>query len=154
MSVHTDPDAVVNLTGGDDDILDLSGVPEDRGGFAPIPAGKYQAVCDSVEYGTSASSGNKMLTWKFVVDYEGQARYFWHYTPFGEKSLPKLRSTIVAVNPEVDLSHFHPRNDLIHFQGRGATLVIGVKKYQEEMRNEVKKVMPPEGDGLSFLDEL
>src|SRR5207344_1995558 len=107
----------------------LSGVPDDSGGFTPVPAGKYDAIVDSVEYGLSKNK-NRMLTWKFAIENEGQRRVLWYHTPFTEKTLPRLKSTLVAVNPDLNLSAFHPRNDLPLLIGQPCQIVVAVKTYE------------------------
>lgn len=136
--------------------VDLSGT---QGSFDVIPAARYQAKLTDAEVreaGPNAKhEGSEYINWEFTVsegDHEG--RKLWNNTPwshgscdcndwksgslFGLKAI--LKSSGIWTDEELDSDEFDFEiNDVI---GSDFTLVVGIKQYQGDDQNEVKKVKP------------
>lgn len=151
-----DPDASLNLTAGDDDLFDLSGVDEKAAKFQPMPTGDYPAIVESAEKGISKNSGKQMITWKYKIQHPQYAnRTLYHHTPLEPaEQLPRLKAVLMALaGNDMDLSQFRPGRDLMSLVGRRAILKVTTSTYQGEIRNNVKEVMPyrESGGGDGFL---
>lgn len=124
-------------------VLDLSGVDEKAGGFECLPKGKYEAVVDDVEFGTS-KAGAPMLTWKFqLTDVEPKRKMFFYNVlnkPFG---ISALKKTLVNLGVEVDMGSFNPQTfaDQGEAIGMPIQLDLGIQKYEGENRNTVKDTL-------------
>jgi hypothetical protein len=133
----------------EDITLNLTGVNENQT-YKPIPPGTYDAIVFDSQFGRSNRSNNPMITWQFaVVGGEHENRKLYQHTVITEQGLPRLKKLLLRLAPEMDLSQFNPRTDPQKLVGRPCRIVVGVRPYQGEIRNEVKDVQPaPQG---SFL---
>lgn len=132
-------------------VFDLSGVEENKG-FEVIPKGTYDAVVDELDFGES-KAGNPMITIKYALtspEYENRVIFdYWVLQGNGaEFGQGKLKKFLVRVCPDVDISHFNPKNfaDTGAAVGRQCRLTLGIQtqkqgEYKGEKRNTVKDVL-------------
>lgn len=144
----------VNYSGSDENlVLDLTDVNENAG-FEAIPAGTYDAIVDSVEFGDS-SAGNPMITWKFKLTEEpyGNRTVFYHTVLNTDLGKANLKKTLVRVCPDINLAEFNPGKFCNEGEPLGLPCKIKLKiqLYKGEKRNQVKEVLAGEAAG-GFLD--
>lgn len=136
--------------------VDLSGT---QGSFDVLPAGRYLSKLTDAEVRTAGPNakheGSEYINWEFtVIDGEFEDRKLWNNTPwshgscdcgdwksgslFGLKAI--LKSSGIWDDEELDSPEFDfEMNDVI---GADFTLVVGVRQYQGDDQNDVKKVKP------------
>jgi hypothetical protein len=140
-------------------VFDLSGVEENKG-FEIIPKGTYDAIVDELDFGES-KAGNPMVTVKYSLtgpEYENRVLFdYWVLEGDGKDfGLAKLKKFLVRICPDVDITHFKPKNfaDSGVAVGRSCRVSLGIQtqkqgEYKGEKRNTVKDVLAPEAN--SFL---
>jgi hypothetical protein len=141
--------------GGGALVVDFSTVP-DQADFPVTPKGIYPALVDDVTYGFSQSSGNPMWTWIFELTPEADAivegaagRKFYFHTPFVENMLPRVKKVLARIAPEllegpIDPEQVANEGTLV---GRACKIRLDIKQYEGKPRNNVRDVLPPDGDG-------
>ena len=151
----------VETEGGDGLVIDLSETTEGAG-FEAVPVGVYDVFVESLEFGASQRSGNKMWTWTFQVEGDGEFRNrkFFYHTTFNEGGLPRLKRCLARIQgidgslEHLLTSRFNPQKvaDEGILLGARCRIRVGKRKYEGEWRNDVKDVLPPaahaEGDGF------
>jgi len=140
---------------GENLVLNLTDVSEEKPRFEAMPAGVYNCIIDNVEYSISQAD-NPMLTFTFrVVDEEYDGRLLFYHTVLNKESgLSRLKRLLVRVCPDIDLSHFDPAAfaDTGDALGLPLKVKVRVRSYKGERRNEVTDVLPPDEDANAFLD--
>lgn len=136
---------------GDNLVLDLSSVDESKTGFEAMPKGDYECIVDDCEFGTSQKSGNPMLTWKFKVvegDFANRVLFF-HNVLNKQFGLALLKKALIAIGSEADLAGFNPQKfaDEGDAIGLPIRVTVGIQKYQDEKRNNVKDVSASQESG-------
>lgn len=136
-------------------MIDMSDVPDDAGGFEVLPRGIYDVIVDDVTYGISQRSGNPMWTWVFELesgDYKNRKLFF--HTVLTPAQLPRAKKILTFMMPELLASPFSPEqvaNEGI-LLGKRARCRIDIRKYEGEDRNNVRDVLPPNADtGEGFM---
>ena len=146
---HQDAEAAAGI-GGDDlenDVFDLSDV-EAVAGRELIPAGVYDAYVQSAEYGTSARSGNRMITWDMLLrlpdSQEYTFRQFYH-TTFDAKSVGRTKHAInVVLNGDVDWSKTKPTDIADRLGGTYCRVKVRQQNSPEYGKSmSIQEVLPP-----------
>jgi len=149
--------------------FDLTDVYESDGGLEALPRGNYAAEIDETEYSES-SNGNPMITCRYnVIDGEFEDRKLWDRMVLTEKALPvlkkKLRVTMEAqglnsqfkkLMKKLDEDKFADLAESGDLIGAQVLLTVGVRTYEGEKRNDIKRVAAledmEEGDD-DFMDD-
>lgn len=134
-------------------VMDLTDVNE-KAGFEAIPAGVYDAIVDSAEFGDS-SKGSPMITWKFKLTdptYNNRG-VFYHTVLNTDLGKANLKKTLMRVCPDLDLGNFSPSKFCNEGEALGlpCRVKLKIQMYQGEKRNSVQEVLAAEASG-SFLD--
>ena len=139
---------------GEGNVVDLSGVSE-RGNFAAIPRGNYPVVVSELTYDTSQRSGNKMWTWILEIESgEYAGRKLYYHTVFVAESLPRVKQALMRIQledgsdyaKELAGSSFDPGQiaDEGRLVGGRFSARVDQRKYEGEMRNNVKALYAPQ----------
>lgn len=144
------------FSNSDDDVIDMSGVDENAGGFQVIPRGTYDAIVDDVVHGVSQRSGNKMWTWTLEVttpEFAGRKLFF--HSVLTPEQLPRLKKILTRIAPELLEGPFNAREIAEQgvLSGKQLRVRVDVRKYEGQDRNNVKDILPPSDDNgeSSFL---
>jgi hypothetical protein len=132
------------------DVINLNEVG-DSPNYEPVPPGTYPAVLEDAEFRMSQSSGNPMITWQFAVkDGEYARRKFFLHTVLNHPvGLQRIKRLVVVLDPNFDLTAFHPKTSPQTLVGASCRLRVVVRKQGGEARNDVADVLPYEAE--SFL---
>lgn len=123
--------------------VDFSGV--DSSGFDPIPSGTYVAKVTDGELRESGPNsknpGSQYINWEFTIqEGEYQGRKQWLNTSLLPQALFGLKGLLAATGKfDVDGDLDFDIEDVI---GSDVAIVVKTKTYDDELRNEVKKVKP------------
>lgn len=139
----------VGFEGGDDDVIDMSGVAEDS--FEVLPKGTYNIIVDEAE-AKKSSSGNPMFSLTLIVedgDYEGR-KLFTHVV-FSPKTMGMAKRTMNRLGlTELTEGQIRVNQETAEqFIGKRARAVVDIRKYEGEDSNNVKKILPAETGGSS-----
>lgn len=123
--------------------------------FEAIPSGKYAAVVFTSTVKAAGDEakypGNDYIQWEFNITEEGYSnRKQWYNTPL--VTTPKAQENRVKIlgmlkgflkgcgftTEELDADDFELDPETVY--GREVTLVVGIRQYQGEDRNNVKRV--------------
>lgn len=122
--------------------------------LAPVPAGDYEAVLTEFNIVESAKSSGKpyvAVTFKVTGPDEFKGRNLWKNYSLQSQALWGLKRDLVAMG--VDPDSFGEDDDIgdimTDAKGRACVLEVGLRPYNGEDRNEVKRVKEP-GLGLGF----
>ena len=126
--------------------------------FEPLPPNRYPSSCVQCEYGRTKEKQKPCLKWQFQVHVEGDDGKNHNRTVFMTDVLDadgfgRVKSHLIAVNPDFDLVHFTPRTCGLEMVGRDCVLRLGIGKPfgdPPHRNNEVKEVMPAVNE-LAFL---
>lgn len=137
-------------------VVDLSGIDEDVK-FEVIPRGKYPGVVSAVSFEFSQSSGNPMFSWELEIESgEYKGRKLFYHTVFkgAQGALARTKRTLKIVAPNLVDAQFDPQEvaDEGSLLGARVTIVVDIKPYQGEKRNNVKDLLPPTEGGEDFLE--
>jgi hypothetical protein len=146
---------------GDGNIVDLSGVSE-KGSFQAIPRGKYPVTVVGLEYGISQSKGNRMWTWQLEIESgEYQGRKLFYHTVFSDGGISRVKQALLRIQLEdgsdyakqLANSSFNPEKvaDEGRLVGGRFTADVVQRKYEGEMRNNVRQLFVPSNDQEGFL---
>ncbi len=140
------------ISGSGSLVLDLEHA--EAPGFEVLPNGVYDAVVDDLTFGDS-SNGNPMVTvvWRLTGDEYKNRKLYDFYTLNNTFGVSRIKSFLVNVVPEQPLSAFSPErfaNDGMAL-GRNARIRVATRRYQGEMRNNVKEVLPAAQGGTNGL---
>jgi len=144
-------DAIM-FEGDEDDVeglvVDLSGVDENTGEYAPIPRGIYPVVLHDLTYDISQRSGNPMWTWVWEVEEgEYQGRRLWYHTTFTPEGIPRVKQALKCIGAAHLLQgQFKPADIAAEGEllGSRARVRVDVRTYEGQKRNNVRAIMPPE----------
>lgn len=128
--------------GDDSVVIDMTSVEGQS--FELVPAGKYNAMIDTLEYKLSKSAGKPM--WAVVLqitDGPYAGRKLFANLSFSEKALPGTKASIQRFAPETLTTAFNPKKiadsgDLI---GRLVQVKTKVETYEGEPRTKVGQIM-------------
>lgn len=138
-------------TEGESLVVDLNDVEDSS--FEPMPKGMYECVIDSLDFVYSQNSGNPMWTWVLEVqDGEFAGRKLFFHTVFKGAGLPITKKAISRVAPELLEAPFDPQEvaDSGTMIGKPLRARVDVRKYEGEMRNNVKELFAASEGGDSF----
>jgi len=146
---------------GEGKVVDLSGVSEE-GTFSAIPRGTYQVTVDNLSYDISQRSGNPMWTWTLeVCEGEYTGRKLFYHTVFAENGLTRVKQALMRIQledgsdyaKELANSAFDPEKvaDEGRLLGGRFTARVDTRKYEGQMRNNVKGVFVPQAGESGFL---
>lgn len=122
-----------------------------QGGFATVPAGTYSAVVYEIEQKT-AQNGNPYLNWQFkIMGGDNDGRIVFDITSLQPQALWKLKSTLKALDPDMDLNGMCDL-DTDELLGKECTITIAHEMYNNEPQARVKKVAP--ASNASSSDDL
>jgi len=118
--------------------IDFTDVSDD---FTPLPVGQYQAAIFGIERKEGQDSGKPYLAWTFKIqDEEHKGRQLFLNTSLQPNALWRLKQILTAFySPEELGGHFDL--DVGDLQGRLCTLVVGMKVYEGQDRNDVVNVL-------------
>lgn len=118
----------------------------DEASFDPIPAGIYRVtVADASMTETGENSkvpGSPMMTLELrVAGGEYEDKPVWHNMVFSEKTLPFVKRDLRALGfTDDELGEFDPHEACPDIEGRECDAVVGVRKYQGEDTNNVRRL--------------
>lgn len=143
-----------STVGAEGMVFNLSDVDEKGSGFACMPKGNYEAICDDVEFGES-KKGNPMMTFKFkITEGEFEKRVLFLHATLNQKfGLATLKKTIINLGMDVDWAHFNAQEFADEGDAIGLPIIlnVGIQKYEGEKRNNIKDTKPSQ-EGNGFLD--
>ncbi len=158
----TDETQGAGFEGGEGDdkgfVVDMSGVDE-SGTYELLPRGKYAATVSNLTFDYSQSGGNPMWTWELELvgdadnDYAG--RKFYYHTTFTEKGMSRVKRALIRVG-EVELANDPAMNpqevaDSGVLIGKDCVALLGTQRYEQQMRNNVKDLLPASEAGGEFV---
>lgn len=149
--------ALFEGTGEEGMIIDLSGTDENASSFVVIPKGIYDAVIDECNYSLSQRSNNPMWTWILELeesagDFKGRKVFF--HLPFTANMLPRIKKVLNRVAPDLAATKFNPKEvaDQGTLSGVRCKVRLDQRRYEGEMRNNVRDILPPgQEGGTDFL---
>lgn len=154
-ALFEDQDADEETYEDDDDddfsaVMDISEAEEPV--FEVMPPGTYDALIEDIEAGRS-SKGNKMLTWRVTVqDQKGKDRTLYFYTMLTPDGIGRTKKTIRRVAPDYDLTQFVPANIGEELSGMACRVVLRIRPYQGQKRNNVTDLLAPSPEQFSDND--
>lgn len=127
-----------------------------QGGFAPLPAGKYEVFIESGQAKVTAK-GSPMINWKLNVrgDVEGQiggGRKLFTNLVIQENTEGMVQGFLKAAGSP-DGAEYADAKALIDFAtGRAVRVTVKITQYQGEDRNEIGYFMGSEVGGGKIAD--
>lgn len=143
-------DEAVEFAEGDSCIVDFDAVEDTS--FEVMPRGSYPVVCVECEFDYSQAKGTPMWTLKWEIEdgeYEGRS-LFSHMVMAG-KGAPITKKQLGRIRPDLLEESFDAQDEEIieSMIGVRATAKVTTKKFEGEMRNNLKDLFPP-ADGDDF----
>lgn len=138
-------------------VYDLTDEEESDGGYDPIPRGNYVGVIDETTYDES-KNGNPMLVVRYEIkDGEYEGRRLWDRVTLSDKALPIFKRKIRIMMEAADMHTAYKKlikavdddklNDLAddgELLGAEVMLTVGIRNWEGEKRNEIKRIAPSE----------
>jgi len=113
-----------------------------KGGFEPIPEGKYDATVFEVEQRISQSSGQPYLNWQFKIqggEFDGRRAFYM--TSLQPQALWKLKQVLSNLGFDEEALSGDFELDPSELAGLECTVVIAHEQYQGETRDRVVEVL-------------
>lgn len=113
-------------------------------GFAPIPAGKYEAFVEGGAFKT-ASTGSPMINWKFKIrnDVEGQeygGRVLFNNLVFTEATEGMVHGFLKAIGTPEDMEFPDYKDIIAYATGKAILLNVKIEQYRGEDVNRISWV--------------
>lgn len=122
--------------------------------FELIPAGTYDCIIESCEFGFGKDSGKPM--WTVVVAivegaYSNRKLFTW--MSFSEAAIGGTKATLQRIAPEVLSNAFDPKKIAAEgtLVGKRVRAKVKVEKYKDEDRSSVKGLLAPAGGSDDFM---
>jgi hypothetical protein len=115
-----------------------------------LAPGEYNAIVDSAEYKKSKTSGKPMIQVVFKAFHPSNAAQsvkVYHYVIWTKDFLPRIKTFLNTVAPELDQSALNPLRVAGLLVGRQVRLRLRVEFYNGEHKNSVdgdKGILPPQ----------
>ncbi len=138
----------VDFSQGDSLMVDLNQVEDVS--FEALPRGIYPCVIAECEFSYSQSAGNPMWTLVMEVsDGEYTGRKLFSHLVFAGKGLPITKRQLSRIAPELFDAPFNPEDDdtIASMLGKNINVKTAPRKYDGEMRDNVRDLFPPSEDG-------
>lgn len=133
-------------------------VDESDADWSPLAAGTYPGLLDDFEYGKSQAKGNPMITWIFVTNTDEKEtdnrKLYYHTVLNSSRGLAQVKKLINRLGPDkVDMKQFDPNTSPEALVGSPCRLKVRVRKYQGEMRNDLRDILVAKHEGSEFFDK-
>jgi hypothetical protein len=115
-----------------------------------MPKGLYACQIAECEFTHSQASGNPMWTLQLeLTDGEFAGRKLYSHLVFAGKGLPITKRVLSRIAPELLEGPFNPEDDEViqSMLGRDVKAKVDVRKYEGELRNNVRDIFPGDGGG-------
>lgn len=129
--------------------VDFTGVEARE--FEPLPTGRYQVQASGAQVLQGGESGADYIAWEFTVqggDFDG--RKGWLNTSLLAQSLWNVKRVMLALGvPEEAISgEIEDIEALVEsLMGKEAIMVVGHRKWEGEVRQDVRRILPLSGAG-------
>lgn len=131
--------------------LDFSGVESND--FDPLPKGSHHATIFEVT-SEESKQGKPYLNFQFkIVEEKNNNRRAFMNASLQPQSLWALKNLLVAAGYPKEELEGQLNLDLDDMCGRVVKIVIGHETYEGELRDRVKKVLPPSKGFVPFGDD-
>ena len=124
--------------------IDFTDVPDSN----VVPAGTYPAKVFNIELKENKAGDGMNLNWQFKIQGgEQDGRSVFTITSLKPAALWKLKQMLKAIAPDMDTSSVAEldTDDLI---GRDCRIVVAIRQWEGEDRNDLKTVLVAEDSGF------
>ena len=124
--------------------IDFTNVPDSN----TVPAGTYAAKVFNIELKESRAGDSMNLNWQFKIQGGKQdGRSVFTITSLKPAALWKLKQMLKAIAPDLDTTSI-AELDTDMLIGRDCRIVVAIRQWEGEDRNDLKTVLPAEDGGF------
>jgi hypothetical protein len=158
-----DNSAGMEIEEGEGEFVDLSNTDDSAPQYPVYPRGLYEAEMVEMEYGQSQRSGNNMWTTQWELDIPENVQPIkgkkdpdrrprqWLHLTFTDGGMTRVKRALAAMKCEDDANlallkgKFKPQQvaDEGLLIGARARLRIDTRKFEGQLRNNVRELLPP-----------